>query len=161
MVLRHEVLHRRRQKQRLIDLPGAERFAHAHRQNPTRTSLARKIRLLLGQAPSPRNTRSDVNHIRPYEGGKTGGVTPPPTLGHVPVSQCPSDNAQQFEGLPEFAWRSGTRNWDMLGHLVFRFRAAMIGPSANREMTNASAVAGPTLALDAGEHRGGVAGMLQ
>jgi hypothetical protein len=37
----------------------------------------------------------------------------------------------------------------------------MIGPSANREMTNASAVAGPTLALDAGEHRGGVAGMLQ
>jgi hypothetical protein len=50
MVLRHEVLHRRRQKQRLIDLPGAERFAHAHRQNPTRTSLARKIRLLLGQA---------------------------------------------------------------------------------------------------------------
>jgi hypothetical protein len=27
----------------------------------------------------------------------------------------------------------------MLGHLVFRFRAALIGPSANREMTNACA----------------------
>jgi hypothetical protein len=53
MVLGHEVAHRRRQKQRLIDLPGAECLAHARRQNLTRPSLASKIRLLLGQAPRP------------------------------------------------------------------------------------------------------------
>jgi len=27
------------------------------------------------------------------------------------MSQCPSDNAQHFVGLPEFEWRSGSRNW--------------------------------------------------
>ena len=53
MVLGHEVPHHRRQKQRLIDLPGAECLAHAQRQNLTRSSLASKNHLLLGQAPSP------------------------------------------------------------------------------------------------------------
>ena len=54
MVLGHEVLHHRWQKQRLIDLPGAKCLAHAHRQNLTRPSCTSKIRLLLGQAPSGR-----------------------------------------------------------------------------------------------------------
>jgi hypothetical protein len=62
-----------------------------------------------------------------------------PNLGHVPMSQR---QCQQFEGLPEFTRRSGTRNWDILGQLV-RSRAAFIWASANREITNASAIAGP------------------
>src|SRR5271163_3124548 len=52
MVLGHEVPHHRWQKQRLINPPGAECLAHAARGNPTRWSLASKIRLILGQAPS-------------------------------------------------------------------------------------------------------------
>jgi hypothetical protein len=57
MALGHKILHPRGQKQRLIDLPGAECLAHAARQNLTRPSLASKIRLFLGQAPSP-----DISH---------------------------------------------------------------------------------------------------
>src|SRR6266581_4029811 len=53
MVLGHEVPHRRWQKQWLINLPGAECLAHAQRQNLTRSSLASKNHLLLGQAPRP------------------------------------------------------------------------------------------------------------
>jgi hypothetical protein len=44
MVLGHKILHRRWQKQRLIDLPGAECLAHAAGENLTRASLASKIR---------------------------------------------------------------------------------------------------------------------
>jgi hypothetical protein len=51
MALRNEVLHRRRQQQRLIDLPGAKCLAHIQGQNLTPASLASKIRLLLRQAP--------------------------------------------------------------------------------------------------------------
>src|SRR5208283_2188069 len=52
MVLGHEVPHHRWQKQRLINLPGAECLAHAASWNLTRSSLASKICLILGQAPS-------------------------------------------------------------------------------------------------------------
>src|SRR6202166_1249185 len=52
MVLGHEVPHHRWQKQRLINLPGAECLAHAASWNLTRSSLASKIRLILGRAPS-------------------------------------------------------------------------------------------------------------
>src|ERR1700692_38761 len=51
MVLGHEVPHHRWQKQRLINLPGAECLAHAASWNLTRSSLASKICLILGQAP--------------------------------------------------------------------------------------------------------------
>src|SRR6202040_1553620 len=44
MVLGHKILHRWWQKQRLIDLPGAECLAHAAGENLTRASLASKIR---------------------------------------------------------------------------------------------------------------------
>jgi hypothetical protein len=55
MVLGHEIPHRRGQKQRIIDLPGAECLAHAARQNLTRPSLASKNRLLLAQGRSQRS----------------------------------------------------------------------------------------------------------
>jgi hypothetical protein len=51
MVRRNEVMHRRGQKQRLIDLPRAECLAHAPTQNLIRPSLASEIHLILGQAP--------------------------------------------------------------------------------------------------------------
>jgi hypothetical protein len=44
MVLGHKILHRWWQKQRLIDIPGAECLAHAAGENLTRASLASKIR---------------------------------------------------------------------------------------------------------------------
>jgi hypothetical protein len=44
MALGHKILHPRGQKQRLIDLPGAECLAHAAGENLTRASLASKIR---------------------------------------------------------------------------------------------------------------------
>src|SRR6202011_3470442 len=44
MVLGHKILHCRWQKQRLIDLPGAECLAHAGGENLTRASLTSKIR---------------------------------------------------------------------------------------------------------------------
>ena len=44
MALSHKILHPRGQKQRLIDLPGAECLAHAAGENLTRASLASKIR---------------------------------------------------------------------------------------------------------------------
>ena len=50
MVLGYEVLHR--QRQRLIDLPGAECLAHKGRQNPTRLPPTSENRPLLRQAPS-------------------------------------------------------------------------------------------------------------
>src|SRR4051812_28766763 len=40
MVLRHEVLHARRQKLHLVDLPEAEMLAHGARQNQTRSENA-------------------------------------------------------------------------------------------------------------------------
>src|SRR5205807_6971536 len=64
MVLGHEVPHRRWQKQWLINLPGAECLAHAQRQNLTRSSLASKNHLLLGQAPS-RDTDSIPQDLTP------------------------------------------------------------------------------------------------
>jgi hypothetical protein len=39
MAFRHEVLHIRRQKQRLIDIPGAKILAHSPRLNQTRPEL--------------------------------------------------------------------------------------------------------------------------
>src|SRR6267154_4907128 len=39
MAFRHEVLHIRRQKQRLIDIPGAKILAHGPRLNQTRSEL--------------------------------------------------------------------------------------------------------------------------
>src|SRR6266849_8160941 len=51
MVRRNEVLHRRGQKQWLIDLPRPECLAHAPRQNLIRPSQASEIHLILGQAP--------------------------------------------------------------------------------------------------------------
>src|SRR5712664_1189264 len=39
MAFRHEVLHVRRQKQRLIDIPGAKILAHSQRLNQTRLEL--------------------------------------------------------------------------------------------------------------------------
>src|ERR1700693_1444260 len=39
MAFRHEVLHARRQKQRLIDIPGAKILAHGPRLNQTRSKL--------------------------------------------------------------------------------------------------------------------------
>src|SRR5208337_1572438 len=77
MVLGHEVAHRRRQKQRLIDLPGAECLAHAGRQNLTRPSLASKIRLLLGQAPralSRLSSRGDDAQAQAQGWGWWGGT---------------------------------------------------------------------------------------
>src|SRR5712672_3108310 len=53
MVLGHEITHRRRQEQRLINLPGAKCLAHETRQNLTRSPLASKKCILSGQAPSP------------------------------------------------------------------------------------------------------------
>src|SRR5271169_4627237 len=52
MVVGYEVLHRQRQQQRLIDLPGAKCLAHGQRRNPTRIPSASEIRMLLRQAPS-------------------------------------------------------------------------------------------------------------
>src|SRR5712672_463380 len=51
MVLGHEITHRRRQEQRLINLPGAKCLAHETRQNLTRSPLASKKCILSGQAP--------------------------------------------------------------------------------------------------------------
>jgi len=39
MAFRHEVLHIRRQKQRLIDIPGTKILAHSPRLNQTRSEL--------------------------------------------------------------------------------------------------------------------------
>src|SRR6202011_2269738 len=39
VVLGHEILHARRQKQRLIDIPGAKILAHSPRLNQTRSEL--------------------------------------------------------------------------------------------------------------------------
>src|SRR4030081_3129514 len=39
MAFRHEVLHTRRQQQRLIDIPGAKILAHSPRLNQTRSEL--------------------------------------------------------------------------------------------------------------------------
>jgi hypothetical protein len=39
MAFRHKVLHNRRQKQCLIDIPGAKIFAHGPRLNQTRSEL--------------------------------------------------------------------------------------------------------------------------
>ena len=47
MALDHKILHPRGQKQRLIDLPGAECLAHAAGENLTCASLASKIRYYL------------------------------------------------------------------------------------------------------------------
>src|SRR5262249_54287100 len=52
MVLGHKLLHHRRQKQRLIDFPGAKGLAHVQGQNLTRPSVYREIRLILRQPPS-------------------------------------------------------------------------------------------------------------
>ena len=49
MVLGNEVLHTRRQKQRLIDIPGAEVLAHSPRLKSNSLRLEQR---LLGQAPS-------------------------------------------------------------------------------------------------------------
>src|SRR6266403_129145 len=50
MAFRHEVLHIRRQKQRLIDIPGAKILAHSPRLNQTRPELNSDYsdRLLVG-----------------------------------------------------------------------------------------------------------------
>ena len=71
MVLGHEILHPRGQKQRLIDLPGAECLAHAARENLTRASLASKIRyysdrLLVGSIDAGRQHANLSSAIRLY-----------------------------------------------------------------------------------------------
>ncbi|MFZ1104566.1 MAG: potassium-transporting ATPase subunit KdpA [Hyphomicrobiaceae bacterium] len=54
VVLAHKLLHRHRQEQRLVDLPGAKGLAHAPGPNPTRRPQASRKRLLSGQDPRMR-----------------------------------------------------------------------------------------------------------
>src|SRR3954451_5111861 len=94
MVVRHEVPHRRWQKQWLIDLPGAKCLAHAQRQNLTRSSLASKINLLLRQAPSPNAGHSpaekkgpgEVDHRGLAAARLLGGLIPRWMLGRVLIT---------------------------------------------------------------------------
>src|SRR6478609_8479282 len=58
MAFRHEVLHIRRQKQRLIDIPAAKILAHRPRLNQTRSELnSRYSDRLLVQAGTRRSTK--------------------------------------------------------------------------------------------------------
>src|SRR3954463_6887844 len=63
MAFRHEVLHIRRQKQRLIDIPAAKILAHRPRLNQTRSELNSRYsdRLLALYKPEPGEDKGHAN----------------------------------------------------------------------------------------------------